>query len=338
MNDNNNEILDVNINQDNSVVNQALNNTGFDNNINNQKPKKSKKGLIVIILLLLIIAGLCTFIYLKKDVLFNSGNTNANQNSNTNENNNSNSNENNIVEFSEEELTDASLLKIITDKAEMIVSPSFISNFYIKGDYFDNLYKNTELTESNKILLVLEKQKGSSINIDVETMSNNEFKKLYNQEWPNESVRDEAMKQYGLSGINNDYRYLFGTNISSYMDIESCPSYYYDSVNKVYFSYSQCGGLDGVSILTYINRLSTKGNDIYVYVSIGKMSIIEDSSPYKYNIYSDYGEKNKLQEINGDDSLSFKIDSSNYEKFSEYKLTFTKDGNDYYYKSIERTK
>ena len=334
MNDNDIEIIDVNTSnnlESNSTVIYESDNM-------NNKPKKSKKKIFLIVLILLIIAA-GVFVYLEKDVLFGkSGNTNTNQNNNANENNNTfENNDNNNIEVKEEVLIDASLLKIITEKAEMIVLPSFIDQFYIKGDYFDNLYKKTELTESNKILLVLEKQKGSRINIDAETISNNEFKKLYDQEWPNESLRDEAMQQYGLSGINNDYKYLFGTYISSYMDIESCPYYYYDDANKVYISYSQCGGLDAVSILTYINKLSTKGDDIYVYVSVGMMSIIEETLPNaKYNIYSDYEEKNKLQEINGNET--FKIDSSNYDKFSEYKITFTKNGNDYYYKSIERTK
>lgn len=323
MNNNDIEILDNNI--DNNNISES-------NNMNN-KPKKSKKGLIVIILLLLIIVGLCTFIYMKKDVLFNSDN-NSN---NTNENNNTN----NTVEYKEEELKDSNLINIITDKAKMIVLPNFIDKFWYKGDYsnnlyFDDLYKKMELSDANKLFLVLEEQKGEIINVDIDKSSNNRVKEMYKQDWTSDQDRDSVMQQYRLSGIDNDYRYLFGTTINNYIDIQSCPSYYYDSVNNVYFSYSQCGGLDAVSILTYINKLSANGNDVYVYVSVGKMSIIEETLPNaKYNIYSDYEEKNKLQEIN---ESKYIIDESNYDKFSEYKLTFTKDGNDYYYKSIERTK
>ena len=326
MNENDIEIIDVNTSNNPESSSAII----YESNNMSNKPKKSKKGLIVIILLLLIIAGLCTFIYLKKDVLFNSGN-------NTNENNNTN----NIVEAKEEELKDSNLINIITDKAKMIVLPNFIDLFYIKGDYngnfyFDDLYKKMELSDANKLLLILEKQKGEEINVDIDKSSNNEVKELYKQDWTSAHDRDSAMRQYDLSSINNDYRYIFGTTISNYMDISSCPSYYYDSVNKVYFSYGQCGGLDPASILTYINKLSTNGNDVYVYVSVGKMSFIEETLPNaKYNIYSDYEEKNKLQEIN---ESKYIIDESNYDKFSEYKLTFTKDGNDYYYKSIERTK
>jgi len=102
VNNNDIEILDNNIDN---------NNSSESNNMNN-KPKKSKKGLIVIILLLLIIAGLCTFIYLKKDVLFNSGN-NTTENNNVNNDNTSGNNNQTQTDNKPKELSKEDKKKIL---------------------------------------------------------------------------------------------------------------------------------------------------------------------------------------------------------------------------------
>ena len=101
MNNNDIEILDNNV--DNNNISES-------NNMNN-KPKKSKKGLIVIILLLLIIVGLCTFIYMKKDVLFGEVNNN-----NSNENNTNNDNqENNTINATISDELEKEIKKIVLD-------------------------------------------------------------------------------------------------------------------------------------------------------------------------------------------------------------------------------
>ncbi len=119
------------------------------NNVNNQPPKKSKKGIIVIILLLLIIAGLCTFIYMKKDVLFNSGN-NTNENNNVSDDN-TNNNQTNVKQTNNQVPPEvkADILKTIflTENGVERMSTEEISKYskeikkeLIGTDYYDDVF------------------------------------------------------------------------------------------------------------------------------------------------------------------------------------------------------
>ncbi len=307
MNNNDIEILDNNI--DNS-------NSSESNNMNN-KPKKSKKGLIVIILLLLIIAGLCTFIYMKKDVLFNSGN-NSN---NTNENNNTN----NTVESIEEELTDQDLKKRITNKVSLIIpSEENGSGFWFFKFKDTILNKEVVLSDEDKLRLALGQHYGEEYRFKIGQANNDKFKEIYINDLDSEEIGYKRQ----IIEIEKDYFYLFGKTIPKYYEeLPGCPHYFYDNVDKFYFSIHSCGTGIGFGTLTYVNKITQKDDEIYIYISAEYYEYNENN---KLIIYSDH---NKTNVVQGDE-----INSSNYDKFSEYKLTFTKDGNDYYYKSIERTK
>lgn len=312
MNNNDIEILDNNI--DNNNISES-------NNMNN-KPKKSKKGLIVIILLLLIIVGLCTFIYLKKDVLFNSGN-----NTNSNENNNANTNENNTnnnVVSKEEVLNDQELKKRITEKAQFMI-PTEESGGGFLYDLFSKSALNSEIiiSDSMKLKLVLENQKAEQEEIPIEQIS--DALKESNKDFFMGLI---SIRYILLKSIDKDYYYLFGTKIKNYDEKVQghVDSYLYDNEKKVYYFDICCGTGIGYGTNTYINKITQKDDEIYVYISA---EYYEYDDNDKKIIYSDHNKTSVVQEI---------INSSNYDKFSEYKLTFTKDGNDFYYKSLIRTK
>ena len=130
-----NEMIDINFDNNNNEI----------NNMNN-KPKKSKKGIVIIIILLLLVIGLGVFIYMKKDILFNTGN-NTSENNNVNENNTSNNqtqNDNKPKELSNEnkkKILDIIGLKENGDKRENIdevenPDPDFVAT--VRGiEYID---------------------------------------------------------------------------------------------------------------------------------------------------------------------------------------------------------
>ena len=122
--------------------------------------------------------------------------------------------------------------------------------------------------------------------------------------------------------------------ITNHQDIinNSCPIFYYDSVNKVYFKGYECGGTGPEELYTYINKVTKTNNTINLYLNVG----LGDKETGK--IYNEISKSKVVDSINGA-YQEYKIDITNYTQFAEYKFTFEKnsEGN-YIYKSIERTK
>jgi len=162
---------------------------------------------------------------------------------------------------------------------------------------------------------------GNNTEINKEKITNNNFLKVLN-----EGIGIENFSQVSVDKVEKNYYDLFGTK-PKHQDFGRCPDYFYDETNKVYYVGGSCGGLSGVENLIYINKIVEKGNEYYAYVSYGKNA---------GDIYSSYDQKNVVKKITGDEE--YKIDETNYDKFSEYKVTFIREDSNYFYKSIERTK
>ena len=334
-----NNSLNINpTNQENIMQQPEVNQSNNVQNNNEPTKQKKKKGpIIFIVILILIIIALSTFIYLKKDVLFNNNVTN----NETNNNNGSQNNEsNNNIESKEEVLTDTKLVNEITKKANKIAVDR--SNYYVEdgGNYgffdFDSLYSKLNLTDDDKMLLTLISIPAKKVSIETNKIGNNEFKKIKEMY----DSTDSQFAQISYETIEKEYFNLFGTSIpkSALKDYDTCPNYYYDSANNVYFLYIACGGISLDENVTYVNKITKKDDNIYAYISVGRIFGEEKTSnPGSYDmvLYGDYAKKNKLEIL---ENSIYSINSSNYDKFSEYKMTFNKNGNDYYYQSIERTK
>jgi len=145
-----------------------------------------------------------------------------------------------------------------------------------------------------------------------------------------------TLTQLDVKMVENEYKKLYGNDEIKHKSLEGnlyCPGMIYDSKNNKYYSGVGACGYGGFpeSPFTYINRMTTKGNNAYVYVNFG----VYDTS--NNNIYTDY-EKTKLYKTENDVELENYITKDNYEDFSEYKYTFVKEDGNYIFKSVERVK
>ena len=80
----------------------------------------------------------------------------------------------------------------------------------------------------------------------------------------------------------------------------------------------------------YIYNYLEDSKNYYVLVAYGYYEINGKNKI----VYTGFDKKNIYKELSSKEEL--KIDDSNYSEFSKYKVTFAKDGNDSYFKGIER--
>ena len=148
-------------------------------------------------------------------------------------------------------------------------------------------------------------------------------------------VSPEKLK-ISASIVSDKYYNLFNESIS-HQNVQSCPQYEYDSSNAVYYQLHNCGGISANGPISYINRYTTKGNESYVYINKGY--VITNDESYTRDIYTDLN-KNKLYKTEASNNFSWDtaINESNYSEFSEYKITFVKNIDGYYFKGIEKVR
>ena len=82
--------------------------------------------------------------------------------------------------------------------------------------------------------------------------------------------------------------------------------------------------------IKYVYTYLEDTKNYYVFIAYGTYEDVQD----KRIIYSDLDKNNIYKELNIKDN--FIIDDSNYDDFGKYKITFIKDGDNSYFKSLER--
>ena len=321
--------------------------------------KKSNNVYLVIIVLLCIALGIAIGY-----IAFSNGGTNTNGNANnnnsnlnnnnnntTNNTNNTSNNNNNNTETKQEVesvITDQSLVKDLKNKTYIIMRAK---DYDLKNDVINtsSIYINTPLlekltmTDEEKLHIISYSMDGSKVNIAWDKIGNEVLKKTYDKDDWSFIMEDDDMEhvaQISAADMENEYKKLFGVTLIN-NDTSQCPKSYYDSKNNVYFRIQYCGGINTGSFLGYVNKISQKGNNAYVYLSVGT-TIVKENSNGEYEkviLYNSIAKDKVVKEYNISAADNIKIDSSNYNQFSEYKFTFEKDSTgNYYFKSIERTK
>ena len=82
--------------------------------------------------------------------------------------------------------------------------------------------------------------------------------------------------------------------------------------------------------IKYVYTYLEDTKNYYVFIAYGTYEDVQG----KRIIYSDLDKNNIYKELNIKDT--FIIDDSNYDDFGKYKITFIKDGDNSYFKSLER--
>ena len=289
-----------------------------------KKINKTRLVIILVSIIVLVLLSLCVYNnYLRKLSMENTNNDEVNENNDYNDQNNNNT----IIEEDKKDvdyITREKLNSILAvllysnDKFEDTTNISYInSDFLLKG-----------LTEKRKIEIILDSIKVFDVStcneveciIVSEEAFKDKYKKIFNEDVTNQSVSDEEVNCHEIiyDEKNKEYHIIEG---------DGCP---YDSGALLFYPYKY------------------EYNDLNIDVYLAVAGVFEDDE----GNYSAY----KLEKNDGEDSFygfslnnsnvvvkdididSFKLNDENYKDFTNFKITFAKNGNEYYYKSIERIK
>ncbi len=306
---------------------------------NNSNNKSNNKLLIIVIaILVIIVMALMGYIIMNKDFKENDKKPETKQ-------------EEKEQEEKEREIKDIDVIKNISTKIDLLVAKDKESVEYeasknLIGYNFRFGFLKNELTSEDKQKIVMESLEWEKItgdawkdNQEMSTYINNYLEIL-----PEASVFEDN-EQITAEKANQKSVELFGKEITNPVSIiEKCSKYIYDATSKLYFRpYTACGGSSGGTISSYKSKFTKKGNVAYAYVSF---AFVIPSGNEEYKAYKDFdidGErinyKNEYQTSRPVSPEYFKLDSTNYQDFSEYKFTFKKgDNGNYYFVDVEQVK
>lgn len=233
----------------------------------------------------------------------------------------------------EVEITDNLLKEDLTKKIYVMSNIYGSDNTDLSNDLFviywtgfrDSLYKTLTLTDDQKLEIAL-----------TSAIQSYDYNLI---------PKDELDAFIGLNkkdDVEKIYLKYFGTKEVTHKNILSCTGdYRYDESNQVYYIYEPgCGGTGPANYYLYKNKMTTKGNEAYVYLNAFLIDGNFDGNSYNttYTIYKDINKTKVYKEnVTEEELASFKVDSTNADSFDQYKFTFEKDTNgNYYFKSISK--
>jgi len=282
------------------------------NELNN---KKGNISTVIIVVLLMVIIGLGFYVACDKGLIFSNDNNNEeiDNNENVDSNNNGNHNDENKVPVGETKITDSTIIDALNNNVDIIsqsslgCSPSIIENLYI------NDVENSNVSIEDKLLITL-----NSIDKVVEGPESS--KKIYAK-----TVEEQIYKLFGE------------TKNIKHKNFSWCPIYTYNENQKTYtYSYA-CGGGCPVDFMTYTYNYSVNDNKYYVYQSLGRQFLDDESD--NLIIYGNYEKSKIVKKGTYEEMINFQLNESNYQDFSAYKWTFIKDSEgNYIFDSLVRIK
>ncbi len=256
----------------------------------------------------------------------------------------------------EQELKDVDIIKNVSTKIDLLVAKDHTVEYETSKSWGAygfrfGLLKN-QLKNEFKQIIVMESLDWDNItgdawkaNPEMSAYINNALKFM-----PETNVFEEN-GQVTTEKANQKSIELFGKEITNPVaSIGKCPKYIYDATSKMYFRPSpSCGGASDGWVASYKSKFTKKGQAVYAYVSFAFIQTIDNG---KYKAYKDFDYledslslgrldfKNEYEtSIPVNNFETFKLDSTNYQDFSEYKFTFQKKDNDnYYFEKVEQTK
>lgn len=191
---------------------------------------------------------------------------------------------------------------------------------YMTGSIYSSDITSVDISDELKLYNVLQGLYGELVRRSPVTTNYN-FGSL--------EIYIDSMTQIDVSLVESEYKKLYGNTTINHKGFDSkCPMFIYDSVNKKYYGDAQCGGTSSAGVLPYVNRVTTMGNEAYVYVSLGTWQ--------ESNVYTDF-ERTKLYKSNVIDHNNI-VNESNYQDFSQYKYTFVNEDGNYIFKSLNKIK
>lgn len=189
------------------------------------------------------------------------------------------------------------------------------------------LYLNYDkMTIDYKILIALS-------NMDEEKININSNDKCYTVDNKIDDCYDisDITTGYPAEKVENHIKEVFGKNTKiEHMTIKP---YIYDITSKVYYAVGIGYGAGNI-VFENINKITTKDNNLYIYVHAGSTDIYNKVC-YDIDIDNSTCVELKSNSQNGEiDYQQYMKD--NKDKFAKYKYTFEKEDNNYIIKGLEK--
>ena len=139
-----------------------------------------------------------------------------------------------------------------------------------------------------------------------------------------------------LDDVEKEYHLIYGKDEQFFQDTinDINSSVKYDEKREKYF-YTEKSSNNFVR--TYIESFDKTENEVYVYVRVG---YVTTENTYKYLVFADRNRTNQVAEMTRKELQEFNtVNASNYEKFGQYKFTFTREAetNNLVFSQVEKT-
>ena len=200
---------------------------------------------------------------------------------------------------------------------------------------FGNNTKYEDLSEDDKLQSIIM----GALTIEkayVELTDQNEFNEVFPDIASNKDYKDpiKDIRAVDAVKIETTYKMIYGETLKNRSVSTTCPIIVYNEKYKKYYlnPYCSSGELNN-SINQFVYKITTTGDDYYVYTAIATFKKNPDGT---YVVYKDHKLTEKYQDYTAEEFAKFQIDSTNYKDFTKYKITFSKKGEEYAFKSIEK--
>lgn len=259
-----------------------------------------------------------------------------------------------VVEEKEQSNNEGIIKKDILNKVSTLAHTQFtINNMYAEDYYIGGLLTEQRSDNYYKTMLVLDNTKAYEFNKYPKL--NDEIKGNYSAIQEKLQAKTAATTANGLpvyivdaDEVKKNYKDLYNEELTEYANEYSdsaINNYIYDSKNNIFYRGMGGKGYSGPAPMMYINNITIADDYVYVNFNIGKLCNELKTEPD--------GVKRDICDISGAvaDTVTFAnekeysdqllkkqfINSTNYTKFTDYKIVFKKnsEGN-YYFDKVEK--
>lgn len=226
------------------------------------------------------------------------------------------------VKEEEVNITDETKLALIKKKQSILRNYTSDPIAYIKSRIYERNLTSQELIEERKLTSII-----------YSLFLEGKYEKLDQTKYPNiKPGKDGATELMTADSVKALYKDMYGNNLdtSTTFPEEIKESFYYSPEYNVYVINAGFGGACGERTTTFDYAFKEDSNHAYVYSSF---AYIECRTSNTF-IYKDFM-KNETYSADG---ASFELNSTNYEQFHQFKITYAKKGDNYIFDKIEEIK
>ena len=151
--------------------------------------------------------------------------------------------------------------------------------------------------------------------------------------------------------VNKAYRNLYGEDLENPVEtIGRCPTFYYSKdTNEFYHMSGACGGTSASSVVSYKDKYVGINDTIELYMDFGFIRLNDkDTEATIYGNLTNISREDSLMSYASADKeigkvainsmYGYNITEENKDSFTQYKFTFKKDKDNYYFEKVEKVR